>query len=370
MSAPATTRIAWVCLLFMPIFVAGNTVAQTPPPDTAARQKKALSNADIIKMSQAGFGEDLIIGAMRANDTAFEVSFEGLFELRNAGVSQKVIDAMLALEASKRAPPALPTPMLAPAAPNSIPKTPPPAAPMTVTVHLLAESGPIEMSPAVANMVQSKAKGTDIGSLALDGAVDTALMSAGVGAITQAAVSTGMATGSGLLGNTVMGAGVGLLAGALLRSRKPTVTFLWALPGQSAELVVAADRPRFELRYENLPGVDPDEYEAVILKAPQTKNNWRLVCATRGKMDALTSTGTDAGLVASFTDTRIASTVNRLGRGHVQIEPSAPLDPGQYALALRPIARTKRISMGYGTVSQEWTLMQTVWDFAVLKPTS
>jgi len=68
-----------------------------------AQGKKPLTNDDVLQMVKAGFQESMIIKAIEANDTNFDVSFQPLMDLKNAGVSQPIIEAMLAAEAKKKA---------------------------------------------------------------------------------------------------------------------------------------------------------------------------------------------------------------------------------------------------------------------------
>jgi hypothetical protein len=67
-----------------------------------AQQKNPLSNADVIKMVKAGMAENTIAAAIAANDTQFDLSSNGLQTLSQAGVSSKVIRAMLAAESKKK----------------------------------------------------------------------------------------------------------------------------------------------------------------------------------------------------------------------------------------------------------------------------
>ncbi len=68
----------------------------------AAQQKSPLTNADVIKMVKAGMADTSIVAAITANDTQFDLSSTGLQSLSQAGVSSKVIRAMLAAESKKR----------------------------------------------------------------------------------------------------------------------------------------------------------------------------------------------------------------------------------------------------------------------------
>ena len=68
-----------------------------------AQQNAApLTNADVMKMVKAGLAETTIVAAIAANDTQFDLSSTGLQSLNQAGVSSKVIRAMLAADAKKK----------------------------------------------------------------------------------------------------------------------------------------------------------------------------------------------------------------------------------------------------------------------------
>lgn len=67
-------------------------------------QEKPLRNEDIIQMTKAGLDEDTIIKAIEANDSAFDTSAEGLLALKNAGVSESIIQAILKAATKKQAP--------------------------------------------------------------------------------------------------------------------------------------------------------------------------------------------------------------------------------------------------------------------------
>jgi hypothetical protein len=67
-----------------------------------AGQSQPLTNDDIGKMIASGFSDDVIISAIAANDTNFDVSVDGLTRLKAVGVSEKVLSAMLAATAHKR----------------------------------------------------------------------------------------------------------------------------------------------------------------------------------------------------------------------------------------------------------------------------
>lgn len=61
----------------------------------AQQPKKALSNADVIAMVKAGLPENTVILAIQQGPTDFHTSALKLIELKNQGISPKMLDAMI-----------------------------------------------------------------------------------------------------------------------------------------------------------------------------------------------------------------------------------------------------------------------------------
>jgi hypothetical protein len=68
---------------------------------TFAQTEKPLTNADVLTMTKQGFAPGLIVKAIQSSGTSFDVSAETLVELKNAGVDQSVMEAMLAAHGAK-----------------------------------------------------------------------------------------------------------------------------------------------------------------------------------------------------------------------------------------------------------------------------
>src|SRR5580704_2626480 len=65
-------------------------------PQDAAAQKKPLQNSDVVKMVKAGLGNDVVIQAINGRDQDFDLSTDALIQLKESGVSDPVIQAMVA----------------------------------------------------------------------------------------------------------------------------------------------------------------------------------------------------------------------------------------------------------------------------------
>lgn len=62
---------------------------------SSERSLTALTNLDVIRMVKAGLADSTVLLALEGRSSAFDISPNALIELKNAGVSQSVLDAML-----------------------------------------------------------------------------------------------------------------------------------------------------------------------------------------------------------------------------------------------------------------------------------
>ncbi len=103
-----------------------------------------------------------------------------------------------------------------------------------------------------------------------------------------------------------------------------------------------------------------------MLKLVRTKNKWRLVGAVKGKV-VTEGKASKKDSKAVFLEERVPTRVTKMGRGQMLVEPEKPLEPGEYALVLRPIADSKKPSKTALPDSSEGekSMSGAVWDFAV-----
>jgi len=62
--------------------------------------QQALNNGDVIKMVKAGLSEDLILSTVNSSSGTYDTSTDALIALKKAGVSDKVVAAMVAKNAT------------------------------------------------------------------------------------------------------------------------------------------------------------------------------------------------------------------------------------------------------------------------------
>jgi hypothetical protein len=392
--AGALSILLCACL-FVPQIQAQQTQPGSPP------KSSLLTNAEIVKMVKAGLQESTILSVIAANDSDFDVSVDGLLALKEAGVSGPVMDAMLAAKSKKRPPAATVTVVPnVPSYPNAMPQSamtaPVGGAPMTpqmaammsqmttsqmamggaagmggmsgmsaVTyvppalpkINLLLGTDQKPMTSSMAQMAQSTTKGgPSAGS-----AAGSTLRSFVTEGLSFAAIA-----GGGMFAGPAMGIASGMMGGMMGGHHGlPTTTYVWALPGHTASYVMPTTRPKFDLEFGNIAGLDPDRYEPVLVHLPRTKDNYRLVGATKQKMSYV-----GPGQVQSMIDEeRTPLQATRLGRGHMQLEPAASLAPGEYGLVLRP-TKSDKPKKGASQTGAEQSVFYSVWDFSVAGQTA
>jgi hypothetical protein len=211
-----------------------------------------------------------------------------------------------------------------------------------------------QVRPSIAQIANTKTSGD--GMPGAGSQASGMLMGLGRQALSFGAIGGGMFAGPAAGMATGM---VGGLGGMGHHHGPPKVTYVWALPGRQSATAITSNKPRFEMSFGSLLGIDPDAYEPQLIKLVSSKDNWRLVGATKTMMGQL---GTEA--YEKITESRIAVKSQRLARGQVQFESKQPLDGGEYAVVLRAIHPGKRAegSLGGGA---ETSIFFAVWDFSI-----
>src|SRR5450755_1994562 len=211
--------------------------------------------------------------------------------------------------------------------------------------------GKQEISASTAQIGQTNYKGGT-------GAGGMALRSLATEGLSFAAMGAGPA---GMMAMSAFSMASGFMPG--MRPGVPKTTYVWGLPGRKSARELTDLNPMFELSYGDIPGVDPDAYEPTLLKLVQSKDNYRLVGATQIKMTAKNMRkggGPENGKWIS--EQRWPCHSNKEERGFYILHADSPLEPGEYAVVLRPVKGYKAVSSGLGGHAQ---VFYSVWDFSV-----
>jgi hypothetical protein len=373
---------------------------------------KPLSNDDVVLMVKNALPEEVILNAIQANETSFDTSASSLIALKNAGVSPKLIDAMLASAVAKKNPPATspgsqavapgalglpaggagagassPSVGLAqfgevvkammgggkPGAPetggisslaNALGATALPANAQTPVVAFLDGSQGRELATERTFVAQIKSKSDSLTGIAVDSATKSALQ-AGIDQAWYTTASHLTGIGGAVASDAIWRTSNDVASNVLARHFQPTYKYVWALAGVSSP-VAASSSPRVDVAYASLPGINPDEFEPAIIKLTASNSAWRLVGATKAKSETVLTQAPQWQIYSSFIEDRVPATVNKIASGHAQISPAAALAPGEYAVVLRPISKDKKFSGAEIALNQGVGLLfNSAWSFSV-----
>jgi len=318
--------------------------------------KKPLTNADVIKMVKGGLPESVVVSAIQAGPAKFDVSPDGLIALHKAGVTQGEMDAIMAASGHPPAGATTPPPAPAAAAPAEANAAPPAPKGHMPQVSVVKGGASVKMPLEKTQVAQTKTKPTSMKNLAADSAVTQ-----GIG---TTANDVAWRMNSGIGGSAVSGAG-GILSGTLMR-RKPNVTYVWGVPSPASTTVLQTTSPAFSVDFSNVMGANPDDFEPTIVKLTPAQNTCRIVGATQGKEDAQSGSAADWEIYSSFLEERVAVNPQKVKRGQYKISPASPIMPGEYAIVLRPVSKSKKFSGGDVARGQGDGLMfDAVWSFQV-----
>lgn len=312
--------------------------------------QKPLTNTDVIKMVSSGLPESVIVSSIQSRKGKYNISPDGLIALHKAGVTQGEMDAIMAASgkgaSSAGATPA--TSSTAGAAPLSKSHKP------TVTLTQNGASQPIPLEKT--QLAQTKTKPTSMKALA--GAQG---LQAGIGTATMGAAEHTASP----MGGTAIEEGGSILSG-IMGSRKPAVTYVWGVTGPASSTVLQTDSPSFLVDFSRAMRVNLEDYAPAIVKLTPAQNTCRIVGATQGKEDMGASAAADWEVYSHFLEERVAVQTKKLAPGKYQIAPASELEPGEYAVVLRPISKSKKFSGGDVMRAQgDGLLFDAAWTFQV-----
>ena len=322
----------------------------------AQQSQKPLTNKDVINMVKGKLPESVVVKAIQSHGGHFDTSTDALIALHNAGVTEAELDAMMAAggaggtgsEASSK-PSVAQSNSAPPVSKSRMPK-----------VYVLQAGAYRELPLEKTQLAETKTKPSSMKSLAADSAV-TQAMQAG---INTAAWSTASRVNSGIGGSTVIEAG-SIFSGMMAR-RKPTVTYVWGVPNPASANVLHAATPGFAVDFSKTPGINADDYEPAIVKLTPAQNTCRIVGATQGKEDARSSPAADWQIYSHFLEERVPAHAEKTATGKYKVSPASELLPGEYAVVLRPISKSKKFSGGDVARAQGDGLMfDALWTFQV-----
>lgn len=334
------------------VLIAG--VIASGPLSVGQQTGKPLTNDDVITMVKNGMPESVVVSAIQSRPGKFSTSTTELVRLHKAGVTENELNAMIAVSgkgASHTSSSSSPLPSAAdlPASKSRMPR-----------VMVTAGGAPQELHLEKTQLAETKTKPSSMKNLAADSAV-TQAMQAGITTASYGAASHI----SSAIGSSSVQQASGILSG-IMAHRQPKVTYVWGVPGPSSSNVLQNASPAFTVDFSRALGVKPDDYEPTIVKLTPAQNTCRILGATEGKEDVRSSPAADWQVYSHFLEERVKTQSNKLAAGRYKVSPASELAPGEYAVVLRPITKTKSFSGGDVVRAQGDGLMfDAAWTFQI-----
>jgi hypothetical protein len=324
----------------------------------AQQSQKPMTNDDVIAMVKSKMPETVVVSAIQARPSQFDTSTAALIRLQKAGVTENELNALIT--ASNKGAPTAPSSAPSPA-PTPDPSSAVPASKSHMPKLYFTSGGATQELPLEkTQLAETKTKPSSMKSLAADSAVTQAMQSG----INTAAYGVASHMNSAVGNSAVQEAG-NVFSG-VLSHRTPTVTYVWGVPAPASTNVVQTVSPKFAVDFSRAIGVAADDYEPAIVKLTPAQNTCRIVGATQGKADERSSPAADWQMYSHFLEERVPTHAEKLSAGKYSVSPASQLQPGEYAVVLRPISREKKFSGGDVARAQGDGLMfDAVWTFQV-----
>lgn len=146
------------------------------------------------------------------------------------------------------------------------------------------------------------------------------------------------------------------------------ITAVWAIPGAKSQTVVQGGAVAFDVQFDGMAaaGVNPEEYEPVLIRLTPSQTSYRLVGATSTNPSEFQNSQADWNLYSSFVEQRIPAQATKVGAGRYTLQTGAGLGAGEYAVVLRPLNKDKKFAgSGIGQNQGDGLIFNCVWSFEV-----
>ncbi len=315
----------------MAICIAALWVFTAPVAGQAQESGDVVTNQTLIDLHAAGLGDKLLLQVIDSRPTRFETSTTGLIALKQAGLSNAVMQKIILRGVS----PATETPPPeAPAAPAPAAAFPEPSQPASAArpagprATLVGAEGSVDIphrATSIFKIKSGKSVGETLAKLAVSPALDTLKQR-----LTRELIVKDMQGKLGGAGGLLKNADLLMSAGKLIAGNVPKKrTLLVTLAGSTATTVASGGAARIELVYGSSAQMS-EAYQPVLVRAAPSGDQLRLLrsLAVKEKKHNLTPAG-------ELMQQQVAAPIEMLAPGHAAVDIRG-LEPGEYALMLVP----------------------------------
>jgi hypothetical protein len=142
------------------------------------------------------------------------------------------------------------------------------------------------------------------------------------------------------------------------------VTYVWLIDRVAADVrVMTESRPTIVVRYDAAPGISPDDFVPAIVRLVGTPTGPRVVSAMRGRVDSPSRTVADWEVGKDLKQEIVRSTTEVTARGLVKLTPEADLEPGEYAIVMRPTGNKNFAGSNVLSPTEDGRVFGIAWVF-------
>ena len=248
-----------------------------------ANAQETMTNDEVISLAKAGLNPSLIVGKIRTSKTNFDMSTDALIKLKQAGVSDEIVTAMLEAKSGKSASASAPVNSTGAATPGPLGDPNDPMAKHNYGIYLFEEKDGVKKMTALKANVSAQNR---------TGGMFTSSLTYGIGKVK-------------------------------IKSN---------LPGRNADLQLQATMPTFYFYLDitsgglnTASGVPSDPKEFTLVRFNQRSDNREV---TIGKANAF---GAKGGLSDEYV---VQFKAEDIGNGIFKVTPAAGLTKGEYGFYL------------------------------------
>jgi hypothetical protein len=143
------------------------------------------------------------------------------------------------------------------------------------------------------------------------------------------------------------------------------ISYVWVTDQASSSRVISDPKATFAVQYKEVPGVSPDDFAPALVRLTGTPSGVRVVAAIRGRADQTSRRQLDWDVVRDFKYELVKTSVDQPERGVASLQPAAPLEPGEYAIVLRPAGSKKFAGVSVLSETGEGRALNLIWAFTV-----
>jgi hypothetical protein len=142
------------------------------------------------------------------------------------------------------------------------------------------------------------------------------------------------------------------------------LAYVWQIDRVGADTrVMAEPRPTIAVRYDAAPGISPDDFVPAIVRLAGTPTGARIMSIMRGRVDSPSRTIADWNVEKELKQDVVRCSTEMTARGLVKITPEADLEPGEYAVVMRPTGNKTFAGANVLSATDDGRVFGIAWVF-------